>query len=42
MQRMLEEAMKANVGLKTKKNQLEADYKEQQNQFKVLVGQLNE
>ena len=34
--------MKTNVDLKRKKNQLEVDYKEHQDQFGVLVGQLNE
>ena len=38
MQRELEEVMKANVDLKREKNQLEAYYKEQQEQFKVLIG----
>ena len=38
MQRALGEAMKANADLKRKKSQLEADYKEQQDQFKELVG----
>ena len=41
MQRALEEAMKTNADLRREKNQLEADYKEEQDQFGMLVGQLN-